>query len=72
MSRNACECRTRRRSARSRRHRAQLRRAPRRVRATPLISMTLGGRASSKAVDACVAEGSSPQPAPFDKDARSR
>ena len=40
MSRNACECRTRRRSARSRRHRAQLRRVPRRVRATPLISMT--------------------------------
>jgi len=32
----------------------------------------LGGRASSKAVNACVAEGSSPPPEPFDKDARSR
>eukprot|EP00964_Phaeocystis_antarctica_P047536 scaffold27505_cov42-Phaeocystis_antarctica.AAC.1 len=28
--------------------------------------MTLGSRASSKAVDACVAEGSSPPPDPFD------
>ena len=41
-------------------------------RATPLISMTLGGRASSKAVDACVAEGSSPPPEPFDLRRRTR
>ena len=41
-------------------------------RATPLISMTLGGRACSKAVDACVAEGSSPPPEPFDLRRRTR
>ena len=39
------------------RRRAQLRRAPRRVRAMPLISTALNGRASSNTIDACVGRG---------------